>query len=71
MSASRMLAPTALALVLACAPAAGAAQLRGPEVSNLDFVGNDTFSGDSLAGAIRTTETQCRSGIFNFLPPLC
>jgi outer membrane protein insertion porin family/translocation and assembly module TamA len=71
MPASRMLAPAALALVMACAPAAGVAQLRGPEVRNLDFVGNDTFSSDSLAGAIRTTETRCRSGIFNFLPPLC
>ena len=55
-------------VLLACAPAAGLAQQPVPEVRELEFVGNETFPDDSLARAIRTTETQCRSWV---LAPLC
>jgi outer membrane protein assembly factor BamA len=57
---------------LASSPEAGLAQTRrGPEVRRLEFVGNETFSSDSLARAIRTTPTQCRFWLFWVLPPLC
>lgn len=35
------------------------------------FEGNETFSDDSLAAAIATRETECRSWLFQVLPPLC
>lgn len=52
------------------APAAGSAQVA-PEVREVDFRGNQTFSSDSLSRAIRTTETECRSWVFWFPIPLC
>jgi outer membrane protein assembly factor BamA len=47
-----------------------AAQLRGPEVVGVHFVGNETFPSDSLAGAIATRETDCRAWVFQ-LTLLC
>lgn len=48
----------------------GSAQLRGPEVTSVRFEGNETFPSDSLARAIATRETVCRSWVFLLLCPL-
>jgi outer membrane protein assembly factor BamA len=50
-------------------PASG--QLQAPEVKSVSFVGNETFPDDSLARAIATRETECRSWVFYFPLPLC
>lgn len=39
-------------------------QLRGPEVETVSFVGNETFPADSLARAIATRETECRTWLY-------
>jgi len=44
------------------------AQLRGPEVRSVQFVGNETFPRDSLIRAIATTQTECRSLL---MAPFC
>ena len=63
--------PWALALALCAgivvATPAGA-QLRAEEVRNVLFEGNETFPDDSLASAIVTQETDCRS---LWLSPFC
>ncbi|MDX1492549.1 MAG: BamA/TamA family outer membrane protein [Longimicrobiales bacterium] len=46
------------------------AQIRPPEVVDVRFEGNETFPGDSLARAIATRETECRSALFIAIP-LC
>jgi outer membrane protein assembly factor BamA len=61
-------------LGFACAPRDASAQATvriGPEVRAVEFVGNTTFSSDSLARAIVTSETQCRFWLFNVFPPFC
>jgi len=58
-------------LGLLLSPAAGAGQLRGPEVEEVRFEGNVTFPADSLARAIATRTTACRSLWFFFPIPLC
>lgn len=45
-----------------------AQELRGDEVRRVTFVGNETFPSDSLARAIVTRETECRSTV---LAPFC
>ena len=65
-----------LAMVLALASAARPASpqatpLAGPEVRAVEFEGNVTFPEDSLARAIVTAETSCRTWLLQFLPPLC
>lgn len=59
------------AALLAVGPGAVQPQLVAPEVRRLEFVGNETFPDDSLARAIRTTRTECRSWVFWFPLPLC
>jgi len=49
------------------APTEALAQLT-QEVRSVDFVGNETFSSDSLGRAIRTRATECRSWVFWVLP---
>jgi outer membrane protein insertion porin family/translocation and assembly module TamA len=51
-------------------PLSVSAQLRGLEVRDVLFEGNETFPADSLARAIATRETACRSWVF-YLLPLC
>jgi outer membrane protein assembly factor BamA len=46
-------------------------QLQAPEVTSVEFVGNQAFPSDSLARAIATRETVCRSWVFYFPIPLC
>jgi outer membrane protein insertion porin family/translocation and assembly module TamA len=60
-----------LSALVACAAAPARAQVERPEVRRLVFVGNQTFPDDSLARAIRTTRTECRSWVFRFPLPLC
>jgi outer membrane protein assembly factor BamA len=57
--------------LLSAIPSAVDAQLRGPEVKGVTFEGNETFPGDSLARAIVTRETACRSWVFYFPIPFC
>lgn len=45
-------------------PRAADAQLRGPEVTDVRFVGNETFPADSLSRAIATRETECHTFLF-------
>lgn len=52
-------------------PAELEAQIGPPEVVDVRFEGNEHFSADSLARAIATRETECRSGLFVFPIPLC
>jgi outer membrane protein assembly factor BamA len=49
-------------------PAAAHGQLRGDEVKSVRFEGNATFPSDSLARAIVTQRTSCRSSV---LAPFC
>lgn len=44
------------------------AQLRGPEVTDVRFEGNETFSADSLSRAIATRATECHTWLFK---PFC
>ncbi len=46
------------------------AQVDPPEVTAVRFEGNESFPDDSLAGAIATRETSCRSLVFAPLCPL-
>lgn len=46
-------------------------QIQPPEVTDVRFEGNETFPSDSLARAIATRETECKSGLFNVPIPLC
>ena len=57
--------------VLLWAPSALAGQLRGPEVTQVRFEGNESFPSDSLARAIATRKTACRSLWFYLPLPLC
>ncbi len=57
-------------LLLASASSA-AGQLRGPEVAEVRFEGNQSFPADSLARAIVTHATACRSLWFYVPLPLC
>jgi len=71
-SPSPRLAP-AFAAALASAgllglPDAGLAQAGRPEVVDVRFEGNRAFPSDSLARAIVTRETECRSAVFE---PFC
>ena len=62
-------AASALALASAARPAsAQVTQVLGPEVRSVEFEGNVTFPEDSLARAIVTTETTCRTWV---LSPFC
>lgn len=63
----RIIVASALVL-LATTDAADAQQLRGDEVQSVAFEGNVTFPTDSLARAIVTQETDCRSSV---LIPFC
>ncbi|MDE3002399.1 MAG: BamA/TamA family outer membrane protein [Gemmatimonadota bacterium] len=67
----RLAALCLVGVALALAPASGTAQLRGPEVSAVRFEGNASFPADSLARAIATRATACRSLWFYFPLPLC
>ncbi|MDA0328621.1 MAG: BamA/TamA family outer membrane protein [Gemmatimonadetes bacterium] len=60
--------PLAATVLVAIGAMPAAGQLRGPEVENVRFEGNHTFPGDSLARAIVTQETSCRSRV---LFPFC
>lgn len=60
-----------VAILLAVAPQGAAGQLAAPEVKSVSFEGNETFPADSLARAIATRETECRSWVFYFPIPLC
>lgn len=70
---SRLRAPALFLSVLGLigTPWKADAQLRPPEVREVRFEGNETFPSDSLARAIATRETECKSGLFNFPIPLC
>ena len=63
------LAAAALAVAAATSPSEGRAQIA-PEVESVQFRGNETFASDSLARAIRTTQTRCRSWVFWLPLPL-
>ena len=52
----------------AVCPATGSAQIGRTEVVSVRFEGNESFPRDSLARAIVTRETECRSAIFS---PFC
>lgn len=62
----------ALLTIASALPGAGTreatAQVRGPEIGSVRFEGNETFPSDSLARAIATQGTECRSFV---LKPLC
>jgi outer membrane protein insertion porin family len=58
-------------ILLAVAPQAAVGQLAAPEVKSVSFEGNETFPADSLARAIATRKTECRSWVFYFPIPLC
>ena len=53
---------------IAAIPAGVSAQIFGPEVGSVEFIGNETFPRDSLAPAIATSQTECRSW---FMEPFC
>lgn len=55
----------------AVAPAVGNAQVFGPEVTSVEFIGNTTFPRASLERAIATTQTECRSWIIQWAIPVC
>lgn len=57
----------ALLCLFAAAPMETGAQLRGPEVTEVTFVGNETFPSDSLSRAIATRETECHTLIFKIV----
>jgi len=59
-----------LTIVVASTPMSAWAQLRGPEVAEVRFEGNETFPSASLARAIATRDTECRTWVFKLLP-LC
>lgn len=62
-------APVILALLLPAPPLAGQARpTNPPEITRLDFQGNESFSDGSLARAIVTRQTECRSFLYQ---PLC
>ena len=65
-------APLAASVLLsgALVPAGVAAQLEEPELVDVRFDGNEAFPNDSLARAILTRETECRSFAFVVIP-LC
>ncbi|MDX1645900.1 MAG: BamA/TamA family outer membrane protein [Longimicrobiales bacterium] len=69
--AGSFLRPAVLGLTVACVlaiPRGTAGQLQPPEVTDVRFEGNEAFPDDSLATAIATRPTECRSGLFL---PLC
>jgi outer membrane protein assembly factor BamA len=69
-----LLGPFAVVVVLSAASTGAApvaAQQQAPEVKSVEFVGNQAFPSDSLARAIATRETACRSWVFYFPIPLC
>lgn len=76
-SMARSLARLLPALALALALAAGfAPSLEGqtpsrPEITELRFEGNRTFSDAQLQGAILTRTTECRSFLFQWVLPFC
>ncbi|MDH3206591.1 MAG: BamA/TamA family outer membrane protein [Gemmatimonadota bacterium] len=47
------------------------AQSFGPEVRRVEFLGNETFPRDSLARAIITTQSECRSFLLQWIIPVC
>lgn len=57
----------ALLAGILCSPGDVVAQLRGPEVTDVVFVGNETFPADSLSRAIATRETECHTTVFNLV----
>ncbi len=57
-----------LALAAAAAPGEALAQAGRPEVVEVRFRGNEAFPSDSLARAIWTRQTECRSMVFK---PFC
>ncbi|MGD2044770.1 MAG: POTRA domain-containing protein, partial [Gemmatimonadota bacterium] len=56
---------------LVAVPNPAASQIRGPEVTSVEFVGNATFPRDSLQRAIATSETECRSFWLQWVLPVC
>jgi len=60
-----------LLLLGVSAPVAVSAQRLGPEVRAVEFVGNVAFPPDSLARAIVTTQTECRSFLLKWVVPVC
>lgn len=76
-SLARLLARFLPALALVLALAAGfAPSLEGqtpsrPEITELRFEGNRTFSDAQLQGAILTRTTECRSFLFQWVLPFC
>lgn len=58
-------------VLLSAFPEGAEAQLEAPEVTEVRFLGNETFPSDSLARAIATRETTCRSWVFYFPIPFC
>jgi outer membrane protein assembly factor BamA len=68
-SSVRLLHGCLAAGAVACsAPGSAEAQIGGTEVRKVEFVGNRAFPTDSLARAIVTRETECRSFL---LTPFC
>ncbi|GMV05147.1 MAG: hypothetical protein AMXMBFR53_14260 [Gemmatimonadota bacterium] len=70
-SPSPRLAPAvaaAVSAVVLALPGAAHAQANRPEVVDVRFEGNRAFPSDSLARAIVTRETECRSAVFE---PFC
>lgn len=68
---SRRLAALGVMLLMAVGPGGASsvsAQLLGPEVRAVRFVGNETFPRDSLIRAIATAQTECRSWLMS---PFC
>jgi outer membrane protein assembly factor BamA len=55
-------------LALLLAPSHAAGQLGEAQIRKVRFEGNNTFAGDSLARAIVTRETECKSLVFE---PFC
>ena len=67
LSSSCMCATALVALASSAHDAA--AQIPTPEIQNVRFEGNETFPADSLAAAIVTQETECRSKVL--VVPFC
>ena len=72
-SLARLLPALALALALAAgfAPSLEGQTPSRPEITELRFEGNRTFSDAQLQGAILTRTTECRSFLFQWVLPFC
>lgn len=73
MKSRRPVRPVALGvcvLAIVLWPEGARSQMSPPEVTSVRFEGNETFPDDSLARAIATRETECRSRLFVLFCPL-